>query len=162
MRRESLWLGSTEVDSTLVGASSAILINVLNAAALALRPFTVVRFRGHMHLRSDQQVASEGYEAAWAQCVVSDQASAIGVTAVPTPVTDKGSDLFYFYEEMFGRFVFGDATGFSPVGGLNKDVDSRSMRKVDEGEDLIGVVESGLGNSGCRLVTAARILIKLH
>jgi len=39
-------------------------------------------------VRSDQFVATEGYEIAIGMAVVSDQALAIGVTAVPTPFTD--------------------------------------------------------------------------
>ena len=65
---------------------------VLNAAALALRPFTVVRTRANLIIRSDQQAASELFEVAYGETVVSEQASAAGVVSVPTPVTEDASD----------------------------------------------------------------------
>ncbi len=56
-RRQTLWFGGVSVQSTLAGASTAILQTSLNAAALALRPFTVVRNHGFVFLESDQVVA---------------------------------------------------------------------------------------------------------
>ncbi len=54
MRRETLWLDIATSEITLSGAPTAVLANSLAASALALRPFTVVRTRGFMHIRSDQ------------------------------------------------------------------------------------------------------------
>ncbi len=44
-RRETIWLGTAQTSSGFAATTVAIL-NSLNAAALALRPFTVVRVRG--------------------------------------------------------------------------------------------------------------------
>jgi len=82
--RESLWFDGPVFNTNMGAASTAVLVSSLSAAALALRPFTVVRTRGSMFLETDQQAASEFYQAAIGCCVVSDQAVAIGVTAVPT------------------------------------------------------------------------------
>ncbi len=81
--RETLWVGITESVTTLASANSAFLINSGNAALLALRPFTIVRTLGYFATRSDQTGASENYDAALGISVVSDQALAIGITAVP-------------------------------------------------------------------------------
>ncbi len=40
--RETLWIGIGTVEAALTGAPTAVILNALNAAALALRPFTVI------------------------------------------------------------------------------------------------------------------------
>jgi len=91
--------------------------------------------------------------------VVSDQAVAIGITALPTPVTDNGSDLWYTYEWLLANAT--DLTDLA-VGGVFKEFDSRAMRKVEDGQDLIEVVESGTSTFGLNITTFQRTLIKLH
>jgi len=156
MRRESLWFSGIDV-STALGANSASLTASLNAAALGLRPFTVVRTRGVLLLESDQTAAAERTSVSFGQAVVSDQAVAIGVTAVPTPVTDQGSDLWYVYESLVHSFVnnaMGPAYNF-------KEFDSKAMRKVEDGQDLATVIENARG-LGCTFSQVFRTLIKLH
>ncbi len=51
--RESLWFNALELTTTLAAASTAVLVGTLSAAALALRPFTVVRTRGNITVHSD-------------------------------------------------------------------------------------------------------------
>ena len=160
MRRESLWLAVVTTATGLATASTAAIINTLNAAGLALRPFTVVRTRGTWLLTSDQAVASESFAAGIAACVVSDQAAAIGVTAVPTPVTDKGSDLFFMYDWNAGGFSFGTNIGFGEE-RIVKDYDSRAMRKVNEDQEPVFVIENDAFD-GLLLTHSARMLIKLH
>ena len=46
-------------DKVTIAAGSATLLATLNAAALALRPFTVMRTRLRLWIGSDQTVASE-------------------------------------------------------------------------------------------------------
>ncbi len=157
--RETLWLGTQTAETTLAGAPTAVLTNSLNAAALALRPFTVVRTRGIIHIHSDQAGADESYGVAVGCCVVSDQAVAIGVTAVPTPVTDKSSDLWLVYESLFQHIeVITSASVLNE--GAFKEFDSRAMRKVEEGQDLILVVENEV--NGVIVITTGRTLVKLH
>ena len=100
-RRESLWTDLAPAALTM-SASGGTISHTPNAALLALRPFTVVRSRGAMYLRSDQSAAVEFQTAAWGGCVVSDEALAIGVTAVPTPVTELASDLWFIHQFIMG------------------------------------------------------------
>jgi len=161
IRRETLWLGGVTVRSTVATASTSLIHTSLNAAALALTPFTVVRVRGVLRLESDQLVATEFNEMAFGHAIVSEQAVAIGVTAVPTPVTDDNSDLWFVYEAMFNDIKVSSAIGILTQ-GVERIVDSRAMRKVEEGEDLIGVVETGATSAGVVMTTYTRALIKLH
>ncbi len=162
-KRLTLWLQLATSETTLLGSPSAVLTNSLNAVALALRPFTVVRTRGIIHARSDQVGAAQTFGVDVAQAVVSEQASAIGVTAVPTPLTDKGSDLFFVYEQLFGHINVGSGAGTGvpdQAGGLFMKFDSKAMRKVDDDQDLITVVENEI--NGVIVVVSGRTLIKLH
>ncbi len=90
--------------------------------------------------------------------MVSDQAVAIGVTAVPTPITDQASDLFYFYAENYGKF------GGTAVEEQGRQIliDSKAMRKVEDGEDLIITFETPSFVSSAVNRFGGRALIKLH
>ena len=161
-RRESLWLFVTENAASLALATSAVISNSLNAAALALRPFTIVRSRIHLNIQSDQQAGSEDQVGAFGIAVVSDQAVAIGVTAVPTPVTDLGSDLWLAHQYMTASLALNSAVGFDAQFTTNFDLDSKAMRKVEEGQDIVFVKERGTLGDGITLFSAGRMLIKLH
>ena len=160
-RRQTQWLGVIPTSTTIAGGTGAVLVNSLNAAALALRPFTIVRCVGELYIISDQQAASELQGAAYGSAVVSDQAVAIGVTAIPTPFTDISSDLWFLYQAMWNSFAFGDATGFANE-GTRYPYDSRAMRKVEEGEDVVGVIETSGITNGVTVFNWGRMLIKLH
>jgi len=162
MRRESLWFFLTEMLTVLPAANSVALINSLNAAALSLRPFTVVRSHLNWFVKSDQTAALEIQQVGLGMAVVSDQSVAIGVTAVPTPFTDLGSDLWLLHSVIASGFTFISGTGVQAPGGINREIDSKGMRKVEDGQDLIACLEnSGQGNGTSNLVMG-RILIKLH
>ncbi len=162
MVRETVWgdVGTTE--TVLSGAPTAALINTLGAGALAQRPFTIIRVRGVIHVRSDQAAATETFIGDLGYAIVSDQAIAIGVTAVPTPLTDKGSDLWFVYQQVIGRLevASGAGTGVPTNPGTFLQYDSKAMRRIEEGSDLAVVVENEL--AGCNLVHSARLLVKLH
>ncbi len=161
MRRETLWFDSNVIVTTLAAANTAALIASLNAAALALRPFTIVRVRGKLLLQSDQTSVTEGYQVQYGHAVVSDQAASIGVTAVPTPATDSGSDLWHVFETMLGSLrVTTDVGRFIETN--IQQFDSRAMRKVQEGEDCVVVAENSALSLGSTLISFERTLIKLH
>jgi len=130
MRRESVWLASGEIFTTFAAANTAVLLTSLGATLLALRPFTVVRTRGILSIQSDQAAAIENQFFAYGHCVVSDQATAIGVTAVPTPDTDDTSDLWFVYERLMNR----------TSGGLT-DLTSNLMAVCDVGQKDFGCLE---------------------
>ncbi len=156
--RETLWAAVTFADTTLSASATAVLTNRGNAGVLALRPFTVIRFRGNWLVTSDQAAAPERFVGNWGGCVVSDQADAIGVTAVPTPATDRGSDLWFMHESWVGFFNQLDgAAALQPA-----NIDSKGMRKVEEGQNVVFVAEAGIGGSGCDVATVGRMLLKLH
>jgi len=163
-RRKTLWFQYASIASTHAIANAAVLTSSLNAVALALRPFTVVRTRGYWTIFSDQTAATEFYEAAFGMIVVSDQAVAAGVASVPTPATDTASD-WHVYQRLANQYevtAAGGGAGSGLINGTSAEFDSKAMRKVDLGEDLISVVEAGNLSNGVLVRAFQRVLIKLH
>jgi len=163
-RRETQWLDIPGSVQNLATPQSAVNLNLLTTAEKALRPFTVVRTRGVFHINSDQAAVTEDQSLALGFCVVSDQAAAIGIAALPTPITDQESDLWFVYEQLMNSFLFLSAVGVGSSTGAFKEYDSRAMRKVQEGQDIAIVAESdiaGLG-TGVDIRHGGRLLIKLH
>ena len=156
-RRETLWADFAFTQTTMTAVGGTILSS-LSAAGLALRPFTVVRTHMQVHILSDQSAATELYAAAYGHAIVSEQAVAIGITAVPTPVTDGGSDLWYVYQKLLGA---GSQVN-SGQSGQGFSIDSRAMRKVEDGSDLINVIEFSAIGSGLIAMVSGRDLLKLH
>ncbi len=141
---------------------SAVLVSSLSASALALRPFTVVRTRGVIFVSSDQSANTENQALNYGHIVVSDQARSAGIASVPTPVAEDNSDWYVFETLMAAIRVATAASVFSI--GESRVIDSKAMRKVDVGQDIVSVVESNA--TGISEGSLFRVyfcdLIKLH
>ena len=159
--RETSWL-SIDFDEQVLGAPGTAITHTMTAEELAKRPFTVIRTHLEVMLLSDQTSASEDQLVAVGLCVVSEQAVAIGITAVPTPITDLDSDLWYVHQVMLNRFQFASGIGFEPTAGRRYSIDSKAMRKVNNDEEMILVQEVSALAEGAVIVTGGRMLIKEH
>ncbi len=160
--RETLWVGLAATRTNITAPSTAVIINSPAAALLALRPFTIVRTRGWFFVGSDQIANIETYGCSLGFSVVSDQALAIGITAVPTPESDADSDAFWVYESITGEMKLISAAGFVDPSGVGKDYDSRAMRKVEDGFDMAFVIETNSISNGVLVGHVGRMLLKLH
>ena len=161
-RRESRWFTSVWT-SDAIATDGSVIITSLDAAALALRPFTIVRTRGFLHFSTDQAGSTEQQAVIYGEIVVKDEAVAVGITAVPTPESEADSD-WHVFEPMATRFVLNSAVGFVHPAGFGMQFDSKAMRKVDVGSDLINVAEVGASgiSEGVIFRAFTRTLIKLH
>jgi len=157
--RETQWIAAGGWTNITMTTSGGTILFSLDAVGLALRPFTVIRSHFELLLISDQAAAIEVQLGAIGVCVVSDQASAIGITAVPTPITDAESDLWQTHQ-----FYAADESNLTDrtKNGTHMSVDSKAMRKVNADEDLLTVVEMDTTGNGQILSVAVRQLIKLH
>ncbi len=127
-RRQTVWAG-IDAANTAVAQGTAVLVATSNAALDALRPFTIVRTHLTAFTVSDQLIADEQQFIAIGMAVVSDQASAIGVTVVPTPHTDVASDLFFLHQWLATEFTFITGAGFSSSqGGRMIEIDSKAQQ----------------------------------
>ena len=162
-KRLTTWL--RDVDSataSILAAGSSVLFASLTTEELALRPFTVVRVRGLLTVNSDQVGASEFVHGAIGFAVVSRQAVVAGVASVPTPTLEAESGLWFVHQYWAHTTVFQSATGFSENSQTNFEIDSKAMRKVDQGQDIVVVIENGSGNAGVEFILNFRILIKTN
>ena len=157
-RRKSLWLQFAPVLQAGVANGGNIIFS-LNAAALALRPFTIVRSHFSTMITSDQAAANENQIAGFGLAVVSDEAVAVGVTAVPTPLAQLGSSLWFLNQLLFSEETA--ATDLS-IGPEVMHLDSKAMRKVEVGSDIIVVAEASTIGGGMDLFVGGRILIKTN
>ena len=160
VRRETSWLSIPPVEASV--NSSSVIALALTAEELAKRPFTIVRTHIEVFLQSDQAAATENQICAIGGAIVSDQALAIGVTAVPTPVTDIESDLWWFHQSLLGQFCIASGVGFEEPCGGRFVVDSKAMRKVNDDQDAIIVIEASSAGFGAIVGALGRILIKEH
>ena len=58
--------------------------------------------------------------------------------------------------------MFRAGDGVEGANGLSVEYDSRAMRKVEDQQDFIAVIEASAQSLGCVVFHAARILVKLH
>jgi len=160
VRRKTAWFQFQPVTNTLTVTGGTIQF-VLNAAALALRPFTVVRSHFELFLQSDQGGLTEFQVAGFGIAVVSDEASAVGPTAVPTPISEMGSDLWFVHQVLYNSLlVITAASGVNR--GTRYSIDSRAARKVGIGQDIVVVSEfSGTSTGGLKITAGGRMLVKL-
>ncbi len=159
--RSTVWGDITGTFTTLAAGGTAVLLNVTSAGLLAKRPWTAVRARGHWFIVTDQNAAREDQGCGLGMIIVSDDAVAIGITAIPTPITQAGSDGWFMYETMMAAQGAGSTDNALGVG---KNYDSKAMRRVEEGFQLVVVAESmaaGL-TGGLEIRHIGRILIKLN
>ncbi len=161
-RRQTLWIKIIETSTQLSAAGSVVLFGGFSAAVLALRPFTIVRTRILHHVRSDQSAADEDYVAAVGMAIVTDQALAAGVASVPTPMLEADSDAWFLWNAIAGHFEFETNAGYRDTGHL-ENVDSKAMRKVEDGFDIAIAIENGASPFlGTQTILTGRMLIKLH
>ena len=159
-RRETSWF-DIEPSANAVGTSQFAITHLMTAVELAKRPFTVTRTRLEVMIATDQASASEAQIGAVGLCVVSSQAAAIGVTAVPTPISDMGSDLWFVHHVLMSQVLFATVVGITEI-GRKYSIDSRAMRKVNDDQEIIVVVESAATSDGFNIDIAGRLLIKEH
>ncbi len=160
--RTKMWIGDG-VGVTTIVANSKQVVGSLSAAALLLRPFTILRTRLFLHYMSDQNAVSESSFGTYGEIVITDAATAIGATAIPDPSVTTGNpeaDWFVSQPVSF-RFVFGTAASFIGDAGHHYIVDSRAMRKVGPDDDVVAMFSED-GNIGAFLVSQGRTLIQLH
>ena len=158
-RRLTTWAFASPAQFSGLSGAGGVLAFQLNAAALALSPFTIVRSHFMALIKSDQAAAIETQVGAWGMAVVTQQAAAIGITAVPTPITDLGSESFFLHQLVMAHHQ--EITDRAePVGVFATD--SKAMRKVTESDTMVITIEASTAGQGFDMILGGRFLLKLH
>ncbi len=141
-RRQSSWIAGP---FGLVSAISASSKNVYPTGTIALDSgLTVVRTRGELlvYLTTVGGAVTEGFSWALGFAIVTEQAAAIGATAIPSPITDIGWDGWYLYET--GQVAITAAAeainSASNTQVVRVPLDSKAMRKYKESDVIVAVL----------------------
>ncbi len=163
-RRETAWFASADinVDQPLAAANVVLDQSLTQAILDPIVPATIVRTRGELWCKSDQITATEETFGAMGMAVVSEPARVAGVAALPTPITEEFSDMFFVHQFFLAGMTFITAAGFSEGGWTRYSFDSKSMRKVESGEAIVVTLENASSVFGLVYVLKFRMLFKLH
>ncbi len=158
-RRATDWSASgAQAAVTGVGASTATL---LQSFTPIVGGETAIRIRGLIGVASDQQSATELQLGAVGIAVVTQQAQSVGITAIPHPDTDAAWGGWMWHSYFARKIFFTTGVGFQFDVMHQIPIDSKSMRKVDEDERLVVVVENSAA-FGIDIYANIRILSKVH
>ena len=156
-KRKTSWLELVPTSAS-VSASTSVLLLSLTTAEKARRPFTIVRTHWEIVMANDAIGGGiTNLIGAVGACVVTDQAEAVGITAIPTPITDLASDQWFLHQMMLSSQIEQGTDGMT-YSNAKYSIDSKAMRKVDDSEDVVFIVESGAVSF--TIVHGGRLLIK--
>jgi len=151
-RRRTHW---TEIRST------AVTLTATGASLLTITPSghegeTLIRTRGIVGLTLSAATAiTDGFFGAFGMAVVSTASATAGVASIPTPLTEAGWD-GWFVHRYFDVRASIDRQGPQSV---NLQIDSKAMRKVNEDESIVMVVDLiETGSASLLLFAATRVL----
>jgi len=163
-RRRTAWeIGPrTTAVQSLVAAGASVAVTGAQALTDGL---TIVRIRGELVLNlSAATSAGDGFvDAAAGLCIINENASGIGITAIPTPLTDLAWD-GWMWHQAFGEITSQETTPLNrDFYSLRIPVDTKAMRKFDESDVLVMVVELGTEVGGAQIdfTCLTRLLVKL-
>ena len=154
------WAGAVASAPIAVPASSKVL-----AATLALDndgiDETILRVVGGIAIQSDA-VASEIQVGAIGMCLVTDTAAALGITAVPDPVTDVQDDVWFFYLSFAQKLQVFDATGANPNFATWYPFDQKAKRIFSSGNTVAVVVANAHATHGFEFMLNDRVLTQVR
>ena len=160
-RRSVSWFVGPGDTGTTSHTSSASQIMGLGAQ-LTADGFTLIRIRGYFQIFLTSATAVlDGFSGALGIGIVTAEAFAIGITAMPDPVADADWDgwLFHhFFDVRSARATF-DAGDLSAAQRLV--VDSKAMRVLREGDTVFMAIETTEGGTAAGTsVFDSRMLLK--
>ncbi len=161
-KRKSIWFDFA-VGPVTLAANALTIASSLTAEGFDEIPLTVVRTRGLITIWSDQTAASEIVEGIYGTIVVKNTAVLIGASAVPDPL-NEASDDWFTYQPMHSGATrqVGGAGSFNEVTKTEYAFDSKAMRKVDFGDDIVHMIRNTSGTDGLIFLLTGRMFVKLH
>ena len=175
LRRKTNWAIGPQTAgdgaSIAIGSSQALL--AANGAQVIESGITLVRLRGSLNLFLTSAAAlGDGFHGAFGIGIATLPAFTIGVTAVPTPITEESWN-GWLYHRYFGIFSGGPIAAAtaaqealqvnSTSAALNFEVDSKAMRKLNTDTVIFAaleVIELG-ASSTMEFAFNSRLLVKL-
>jgi len=112
---------------------------------------------------SDQSLADEDQLATFGMMIVTEDAFAVGITAIPGPGTDSSNDWFV-WQPMYNRRQVVTSIGITDPSGTQYTIDSKAQRVFEIGTRIVLVGENlnPGGTGGLSLNFNLRILTKIR
>ena len=167
-RRQTSWTAGPGGVVTQSATGSALFPFLL---VPLLEGLTITRMRGELLLYlTSAASANDGFDGAVGIGLVSDEAAAVGITAVPTPIDDIDFEEWIWFQ----MFSLRSASFLADAAATDRDIpsavsavaripiDNKAMRKFPVGKSLVGVIESAeTGTAGITAFLSIRSLVTL-
>ena len=153
------WTGLVSATTVTVPAASKVLI----ASFVLSNPGideTVLRTLGILYVQSDQGAGSELQMGAFGLLKVTDTALAVGITAIPDPVSEVADDNWFVYVPIQQHLVFASAVG--QIMGERYEFDSKAKRVLEIGESIAVVAANAHATHGFNISVGFRMLSQVR
>ena len=121
---------------------------------------TAVRTRGNFYIGSDQAAVVEQQTGAIGLIRVTASALAIGITAIPDPVTNSDDDGWFVWQGFSQESSLTTTAGLA--GGHVYEIDSKAQRIVREGQVIAVVAVNSQAAAGLHLGINFRLLSRFR
>ena len=158
-RPNRTWSGVASPISIAVPANSAVLLAtfVLNNQGI---DETWLRTRGSFYVSTDTTGSSEEQIGAFGLVLATDTALAVGITALPDPVTEIEDDGWFVYVPIQQDSLFSSAVG--QIIGHQYDFDSKAKRVVETGTGAAVVVANAHASHAFKISFGFRLLAQVR
>ena len=154
-KRMTEWSQYSGAGFAAVSAGGATLLSTIAFES----PGTLIRTRGLISIKPQSFAADVGIVGAFGIAMVSAEAAAVGITALPEPHSDADWGGWMVLQPFAFHYEFQDGSG-GLLGSVQIEVDSKAMRKVGLSTVAIFIAE---GISGAfNIADESRLLLKLH
>ena len=150
------WSGITSAAFTAVAASAKVLLGSFVLAVPTIDE-TILRTVGLISIETDNQATAENQIGGFGLIRVSTTAFAIGITAIPGPITDIDDDGWLVYVP----FAASTGTVAASLNSVQYHFDSKAKRKIQDGESVAIVVENASSVHGFDIAVHLRLLAML-
>ena len=151
------WVGTVAAEEVNVPAASKVLLNTFVLSNMNIDE-TVLRTVGQISINSDNFAATEEQRGAFGLIVVSDAAVAVGITAIPGPITDVDDDGWFVYIPFSYLNIQATSVGRNPDAAHRIEFDSKAKRVFQEGQQIAIVVENAHAAHGFDIAPMFRML----
>ena len=165
-KRKTFWFASADVAGlTNLAAATIVVDQAVSKVAIDAGPgypMTIVRTRGSVWIKTDQVANSEQPFGGFGFAVVGEEARAAGAGSLPGPILDEDSGQWFVHGFFAQALVVVSQTSIHHDGFVRTDFDSKAMRKVEENEAIVVMLENASSGHGLSYIIKFRMLLKLH
>ncbi len=155
-RSNKTWGGAVQLGATITAASTKLAMGNFAQDNPGIDE-TALRWVGILSVATDQSAASEDQQGAFGIIRVSATAITLGVTALPSPLTNISDD-WIVHIPFLQRFVPLSAVGFDPHFVTQYKFDFKTKRILGNGQGFAFVLESSANSEGFEANLILRVL----